>query len=472
MTTVPPRPRRAVIEQFPLRNPETSNAVVMSRRAWWLVVAGFVFPGAAQAAAGSRKLAKLGIAASLVFWGVLAVLGILALTWRQGLVSVFLNPVVLLIAQILCFAYAVIWLVLQLDTLRLTKLVTLPDLSRIGVPILTAVLVIVSSGGALFAASRVQGVQTVVSIFSSKNAAVEASDGYYNILLLGADSGPGRDSARPDSISVVSINAETGKAVITGIPRDMRRVPFPKDSPLHELFPEGYTGPNCQTSCKTNELYTEVTVLRDGKKLYPHAEDKDSLPGVEAMKDAAEGLLGIKIPYYVFIDMKGFADLVDALGGVDITVLQRLPKGALHQNADGSLSGVKGWIEKGPQHMDGDTAQWYARSRYTTDDWDRMRRQRELQQAILAQFTPANVLARFTELTAAGSDMVKTDIPRSMLDDFAELALKTKSQKVENIELTPREHNIDQDHPDVAEIQALVNEALHPKPKESSSPKP
>ena len=56
----------------------------------------------------------------------------------------------------------------------------------------------------------------------------------------------------------------------------------------------------------------------------------------------------------------------------------------LHEEPDGSLSGITGWIETGTQRMDGETAQWYARSRYTTSDWDRMKRQRELQTAILA----------------------------------------------------------------------------------------
>src|SRR5690606_23218030 len=124
---------------------------------------------------------------------------------------------------------------------------------------------------------------------------------------------------------------------------------------------------------------------------------------------------GIEIPYFVFIDMDGFAALIDALGGVEITVDERLPTGALHENPDGSLSGITGWIEAGTQRMDGETAQWYARSRYTTSDWDRMKRQRELQTAILAQFTPANVLTRFQEIAQAGADVVNTDIPDTMI---------------------------------------------------------
>jgi LCP family protein required for cell wall assembly len=212
-----------------------------------------------------------------------------------------------------------------------------------------------------------------------------------------------------------------------------------------------------------------VQVLRDGNALYPNAKKSGSTPGIEAMKDAAEGYLGITIPYYVFIDMHGFADLVDALGGVDITVTQRLPEGAVHQNSDGSLSGVRGWIEKGKQHMDGDTAMWYARSRYTTSDWDRMKRQRQLQEAILKQFTPTNVLTRFQDVAAAGTHVVETDLPQSMLPYFAELALKSKEHKVKTIELTP-EGGVEPDDPDFAYVRELVQTALHP-PTPTPTPK-
>ncbi len=111
--------------------------------------------------------------------------------------------------------------------------------------------------------------------------------------------------------------------------------------------------------------------------------------------------------------------------------------------------------------MDGDTAQWYARSRYTTDDFDRMERQRMLQQAILAQFTPQTVLTRFQEVAAAGADVVQTDLPQSLIPFLADLALKAKELPVTTIELTP-DGGIDEYEPDFAYVQELVRQALHP----------
>jgi LCP family protein required for cell wall assembly len=314
---------------------------------------------------------------------------------------------------------------------------------------------------------------TLGTIFGASGPSVPPSDGYYNILLLGADSGVGRDSMRFDSISVVSVNATTGATTITGIPRDMPHFPF-AEGPMHDTYPNGHEGhadPSCGWGSGINQLRTEVEVCQDGAALYPDAEANGSEPGFEATKDAAEGILGIKIPYYVFVDMHGFASLVDALGGVDITVAERLPKGGgPAYEGQPAEDWAIGWIEPGKQHMNGDTAQWYARSRYTTSDFDRMKRQRALQEAILKQFTPQNVLTRFQDVAAAGADIVQTDLPQSLIPFLADLAIKAKEQPVTTIELTP-EGGIDEYEPDYPYIKELVAQKLHP-PSPSATPAP
>jgi anionic cell wall polymer biosynthesis LytR-Cps2A-Psr (LCP) family protein len=111
--------------------------------------------------------------------------------------------------------------------------------------------------------------------------------------------------------------------------------------------------------------------------------------------------------------------------------------------------------------MDGDTAQWYARSRYTTSDFDRMKRQRQLQEAILAQASPQNVLTRFQDVAAAGTAIVQTDLPQPLLPTLVDLAMKAKELPVSTIELIP-EHGIDEFEPDYAYVQELVRNSLHP----------
>ncbi|KRA22222.1 transcriptional regulator [Microbacterium sp. Root61] len=469
----PPRPRGdarpglggRVVEERPLRNPDIASPEVMTRRGWWLVGLNFLLPGSAQVLAGNKKLGRFGLGATIVMWVLVILLILAAMLWQPLVFTLATNWFVLLLAQGILLAYAVLWVVLTFDTLRLVRLVKIKPFARIGVAITAVVLMVLAGGGAVYA-SQIAGTtrDTLGAIFGASAPAVDPSDGYYNILLLGADSGEGRDSMRFDSISVVSVNAETGATTITGIPRDMPNFPF-SAGPMQDKYPDGHSGhadSNCGWGSGINQLRTEVEVCQDGTVLYPDAEANGSEPAIEATKDAAEGILGIEIPYYVFVDMHGFASLVDALGGVEVTVTERLPKGGgpayPSQSPD---EWAIGWIEVGPQHMDGDTAQWYARSRYTTSDFDRMKRQRILQQAILAQFTPQVVLTRFQDVAAAGQDLIKTDLPQSLLPFLAELALKAKDQPVTAIELTP-DGGIDEYQPDFEYIHQLVQQTLHP----------
>lgn len=460
---VAPRVTPSLIDAQPLRHPDQGDAAVMGRRAWWLVALNFLVPGSAQVLAGNRRLGRVGLVATIVMWVLLIVTVIMALLARPVLTTLATNWFVLTAAQIVLLAYALLWVVLAIDTLRLARLVTVRPAIRVGVAALAAVLTVIPAGAAVAASGYVATTRETISSVFGGGPSVPPSDGYYNFLLLGADSAKGRDHMLFDSISVVSVNADSGAITITGIPRDMRHVPF-SEGPMHELYPDGHEGhadPTCGWTSAINQLNTEVGLCRDGGALYPDAGSIGSTPGIEATRDAAEGVLGIEIPYFVFIDMDGFAALIDALGGVEITVDERLPTGALSENADGTLSGITGWIEEGTQQMDGETAQWYARSRYTTSDWDRMKRQRELQTAILAQFTPANVLTRFQSIADAGAEVVSTDVPDSMISYLLELAIKAKEQEVTTIELT-LENDIDPENPDFAAIHEMVDAALHP----------
>ena len=457
----------------PIRYPDLGSPELMTRRGWWLVAMNFLLPGSAQSLAGSRKLARIGLTATLTMWALVLLALLSLLLWPQLVVGIATNFFGLLLIQVILIAYAVLWVVLTFDTLRLVRFVKARPKARPAIAVLSVVLMVVASGGALYA-SYLTGVTrgAIEAIFGDGGPSVPPSDGYYNILLLGADSGDGRDSMRFDSISVVSVNAETGAATITGIPRDIAHTPF-APGPMQERYPNGHeshSNVNCGWGSGINQLVTEVEVCGDGDAMYPDARANGSTPGIEATKDAAEGMLGITIPYYVLIDMHGFAALVDSLGGVTINVTERLPMGGPQYPTQPVDEWAIGWIEVGEQHMNGDTAQWYARSRYTTNDWDRMKRQRELQEAILTQFNPTNVLARFQDVAAAGTDLVKTDLPQSMLGYFVDLAVKSRAIPVQTIELTP-EGGVDPENPDFAYIQQIVQTALHPPvPTESPAP--
>jgi LCP family protein required for cell wall assembly len=426
----------------------------MTARAWVLVVLNFVLPGSAQVLAGSRRLGRFGLGCTLLLIGLAIVAGLVYLIWPQVIFSVFTNTWSLWAVQILLIGYAVLWVVLTLDAVRLVRLIRTRPKARGWIAGFTTVLLVLFAGGAGYGAYLVNVTRdTVSSIFAVQAAAEPPVDGRYNILLLGGDAGADRDGLRPDSITVVSIEADSGRATMIGVPRDLQQVPFPADSPLiGSDYDENGTGSyDCGSDCQISFLYPRVEAY--DQDLYPNAEAEGSNAGVEATKDAVEGALNITIQYYVLIDMQGFAQLIDALGGVDIQVTERLPIGG-----DENLEQVEGWIEPGLQHMDGTTALWYARSRHSTSDYDRMGRQRELQTAILTQFQPANVLSKFQGIAEAGADVVKTDVPQSTLAYFLDLAMKTKDQEISNVELVPP--LIDPEDPDWETVQQSVADAL------------
>ena len=444
---------------LPVRYPDLDSPRVMGRRAWWLVALGFLIPGSAQVLAGNRRLGRFGLATTIVFWVLLVALLVLFLASRALFIDVMTNAFVLVLAQILIVGYAVLWILLTIDTLRLVRLVRLGAAARAGIGFVAVVLLALFGGGGAWAFMIAGSTRSAISSVFAGQDIEPPVDGYYNILLLGGDSGPDRDGLRPDSTTVLSVNAQTGQATTYGLPRDLQYAPFPEDSPMHALYPDGYGADGCDVDvCQLNSIYTEVELYHPD--LYPDAAAEGSSPGIEAMRDAAEGALGIPIQYFVLVDMQGFQQLIDALGGVTIDVQERLPVNGDWEDGQVVVE-PDYWIEPGVQVLDGYNALWYARSRYTTSDYDRMARQHEVEEAIMRQFEPATVLARFQDIAAAGAQTVRTDVPQAMLGEFVDLASKARDQDVVSIEMTPP--TIDPANPDYAYMRQLVYDSRsHP----------
>ena len=187
-----------------MRFPDSSDGRVMTRRGWWLVVLNWLIPGSAQALAGSRRLGRFGLASTILLW-VLVVLTVAGLLlWRSGTLGVLLNPIVLVVLGVLAIAYAVVWIILTLDTLRLVRLVKTRTPGRYLIVFLAVVLMVISGGTVAYAAPRMLAARNAIGSIFNSGRSVQPTDGYYNILLLGGDSSEGRDSMRFDSISVVS----------------------------------------------------------------------------------------------------------------------------------------------------------------------------------------------------------------------------------------------------------------------------
>lgn len=440
----------------PVRYPDLRSPETMTKRAWWLVGLNLLIPGSVQLLAGNKRFGRFAVSATFLLWGLVVVAALLFWLAPPVIYTVATNAVGLTIVQVLLAGYALLWAILTLDTLRLVRLVKTVPLARGFIAVLAVLAVVVTAGTASYGAVIAGAARSsIASVFSSGEGYVAPVNGRYNILLLGGDAGADRVGLRPDSTSVASVDAETGATTLIGIPRNLEQVKFAAQSPLWGPFPNGY---DCGDKCLIDYIYTYA---EEHPALYPEATAHGSSPGIEAMKDAAEGVLGIKIQFYALIDMQGFSELVDALGGVTVDVPTRTPIGG--------VTGHKpiGWIEAGTQHMDGYTALWYGRSRYASNDFERMARQRLVQQAIIKQFQPSIVLTKFQEIAKAGAQVVKTDVPASMLGSFVLLGEKGRKLPVAQLELVPPE--FDSNAPDYQKIHAAVEAAIAPR---KATPKP
>ncbi|MGV8970438.1 MAG: LCP family protein [Microbacteriaceae bacterium] len=426
----------------PVRYPDTRSREAMTRRGWWLVVLNFLIPGSAQVLAGSRRLGRFGLSATIGLWVIAAVTLALWNFARTVVLTLATNSFALTAVQLMLAFYAILWVVLTLDTLRLARLVKIAPAARTLVAGFAAITLVVGAGAAGWGVTAAQSARELISEVFSYGDVEEPVDGRYNILLLGGDAGPDRLGLRPDSISVVSIDAQSGIASIIGVPRNLEKVGFSEGSPLWKPFPNGY---DCGDDCLVSYLYTYG---QEHPEMYPAAVSNGSDPGVEAMRDATEGLTGLTLQYFVLIDMQGFSNLIDALGGIEVDVPDAVDVG---ENGGKVIF----TIPAGIQRMNGETALWYSRSRYNMTDFDRMIRQRQVQEAIIAQADPSNVLLRFQDVAAAGAQVVKTDIPQSMLAYFVDLAAKTRSQPVGTVELVP-DSGVDPAYPDFGLVSSLI----------------
>ncbi|ASB88665.1 Transcriptional regulator LytR [Bacillus sonorensis] len=224
-----------------------------------------------------------------------------------------------------------------------------------------------------------------------QNAA--ASHDPISILLLGIDERPG-DKGRPDSMVVMTVNPETKKTTMTSIPRDTRVFIRSKN-----------------TFSKMNSAYT--------------------YGGIEGTVQTVEQFLNIPINYYIKVNMDGFKDIVDAVGGV--TVNNRI---------DFTLEGVH--LSKGKQHLNGKTALTYARMRKDDPrgDFGRQQRQREIINQIIHEGAQLKSLANYQEILTALEKNVKTNLTLDKMIDI-QSSYKEAAKNIKQIEIEGEDKKMD-----------------------------
>lgn len=413
-------------------------ARVRFRRALTLMAFTLLVPGSAQLVAGNRQVGRVAVRVWLATLAVLAFLGIRLLLDRSYALTLALNPTFLLVLRLYLIAGALAWAALFVDAWRIGQPLSLRMQHRRAVVGINGILCFSVAGTMLFGAHLAAAQREWLTMFVDGEIGA-AHDGRFNILLLGGDSGADRWGLRPDSMTVASVDATTGKTVMIGLPRNMQDFRFRKGSVMDDQFPKGFDCDGCY-------LNGVSTWAEDHTDLF----DSDT-PGIDATVMAIEGITDLDINYWVMVNMKGFRRLVDAFGGVTLNVRDRIPVGGLGED-------VTGYIEPGKRKLTGYEALWFARSREGSDDYSRMARQKCVMTALLTQVSPKQALTNFQEIAKASSAMIKTDVPGGALDDFAQLALRARDEKVATVSLVPPQ--VDTAHPDLDEVHAMVRAAI------------
>ncbi|RBP66129.1 LytR family transcriptional attenuator [Brevibacterium sanguinis] len=432
----------------PIHYPAYASQPTRDMRAWLLLLVTTVLPGGVQLLFGSRRWAKVSLLITAVSWLLVLIAGVAILVDRTVVFTLGTNPIILTFLTLWVPIIGLNWLICLVDSLRRIRLVTISRRARKRFVAAFCALLLIVVGPLAWGTSMLNSQRGLMSELFASGKAVKPVDGRFNILLLGSDAGKGRTGIRPDSMSLVSIDAKTGQTLIIGLPRNMQNVPFPEGTPLHDVYPQGY---DCGSECLLNAVFQE------GEKHREEFENPETA-GEQATMDAASAITGLETQYYVMVNLKGFEKLIDSLGGITLVSGKRVPISSKIDPSTGRHGPVKGWIEPGKQKLDGYHALWFARSREFSSDYERMVRQRCVQTAMVKQLDPATVLTRFQEIAKATPGAVSTDIPSTQVDTFVDLALKVKSQKIESLDLTPP--RVTPSHPDFDEARSLIADKL------------
>lgn len=238
-----------------------------------------------------------------------------------------------------------------------------------------------------------------------------------NFLLLGIDSGVGRDEALTDTILVVSVDPLAQTAVMISVPRDTGYVPLPNRSVYRDgVYPK-----------KINELSTEAGL--SPSDWCPDLPRTNTTCGLRTLERAIGLYVGVPIQYYANVDLQGFVDLIDAIGGVELCL-----EGTMVDPEYGGPTWSRVGIElpAGCQHYDGTHALAYARirkgwielpdgTREPQNDFKRAERQQTLLLQLRHDIAEADLIFELPAILRAVGRTVETDFPRSLAGDLASL---------------------------------------------------
>lgn len=342
--------------------------------------------------------------------------------------------------------------------------------------------IVVLADGVLL--NQPDGVQrTVTPAFGQlPQTALDMSDGLgrVTVLLAGGDAGPGRSGLRTDVMIVATLDTETNSAVLFSVSRELVGFPVPArwerlfhwreevfweaavswweagtslatDPPPEEFEPEGIW-PDRYNSVYP---YTQGVV----EAYYPGSPD----PSMDALADTLELSLGIPIPFWILVDMQGFVDLVDAIGGVDVNALEPMHVTFSPEREDAEEIRID--IDPGRHHLDGRLALAYVRNRSDSNDLVRTRRQRCMLREVAASLDPLTVISNFGAISDAIRSNATTNIPLRLVPELVGVAGNLDRDRISTMAFEAGYYGPDRNYRglhivDVERVRAKVRSAL------------
>ncbi len=232
-----------------------------------------------------------------------------------------------------------------------------------------------------------------------------------NLLLLGTDARPDEfDTPRTDTMILLTLDPQNQTAGLLSLPRDLW-VPIPG---------LGY-------SSKINTAY------QLGESIgYPGG-------GKQLAKDTVSSFIGQPVPYFVKVNFQGFVDLVDLIGGVEITVPETIHD---EKYPTDDYKTELFHIDAGVQHLDGANALKYVRTRNQDDDYSRAGRQQQVIRAVVDKILRADMIPilipKLPRLLYTMRSSIDTDIPMSMQLEFANYIRDSSLREVRQLVLDSR----------------------------------
>ena len=326
----------------------------------------------------------------------------------------------------------------------------------------------VSSWSKIVAERRSAGAQVPFLPFAER---VDADR--ITILLAGGDAGPGRGGLRTDTMMVATIDVATGRAALFGFPRNLGHTPLPRrfenafvdlQKSVNAKIGNGGAA-NCK--CFPEQLNALYPFTRKWTRTYPNEVD----PGMAALRDTLEHVMGIPIDYYALVDMAAFVDLVEAIDGVDVYVQKPL-KAEVSPPREGDPWATVD-VDVGWNHLSGPEALAYARARKNSSDYVRMQRQRCMVRAVAAKAQPLTLLRSFSSIVDAVDGSVVTNFPLSLAPDLLSAAASLDFDDIETIGFVHGYWEPDRDglgHPiiDLSRVRSKVKRVLEGEDVESS----